>query len=102
RKTTPTLRALEKYAVAVGGATNHRFGLFDAVLIKDNHIQLAGSVTEAITRVRRPQPGRPIEIEPETLAQVDEENACEAETILVDNMCDDSIREADAHDRGRG
>jgi len=101
RKTTPTLRALEKYAVAVGGATNHRVGLFDAVLIKDNHIQLAGSVTEAVARVRRAQPGRPIEIEAETMAQVDEAIACGVETLLVDNMSAESIREAVARVRGR-
>src|SRR6185369_12943833 len=57
RKTTPTLRALEKYAVRAGGAANHRFGLFDAVLIKDNHIALAGGVRRAIEKVRAQQPG---------------------------------------------
>src|SRR5882724_5564713 len=70
RKTTPMLRALEKYAVLCGAGENHRFGLFDAVLIKDNHIALAGGVTAAIEKMRAAQPGMPIEIEADTLAQV--------------------------------
>src|SRR6266480_8112438 len=63
RKTTPTLRALEKYAVRAGGGSNHRFGLFDAVLVKDNHIALAGGVAAAVARVRAANPGLPIEVE---------------------------------------
>src|SRR5258706_3384668 len=63
RKTTPTLRALEEYAVRVGGASNHRAGLYDAVLIKDNHIRLADGVQAAVDRVRAAHPGMPIEIE---------------------------------------
>ena len=78
RKTTPTLRALEKYAVVCGGAQNLRFGLFDAVLIKDNHIALAGGVAPAIARVRDANPGLPIEVEADTLAQVDEALAAKA------------------------
>src|SRR5204863_4044309 len=72
RKTTPTLRALEKYAVAAGGGTNHRAGLFDAILIKDNHIRLAGGVKAAVERARAHRPEMPIEIEAERLDQVDE------------------------------
>jgi nicotinate-nucleotide pyrophosphorylase (carboxylating) len=101
RKTTPTLRALEKYAVRAGGASNHRVGLFDAVLIKDNHIRLAGGVQAAIQGVRAHRPGLPVEIEAETLEQVDEALAAGAETILVDNMPTERIREAVIRSRGR-
>src|SRR5215208_2395395 len=100
RKTTPTLRVLEKYAVRAGGATNHRVGLFDAVLIKDNHIRLAGGVAEAVARTRAHRPGLPVEIEAETLAQVDEALAAGAETILVDNMTTPQITRAVAHAKG--
>jgi nicotinate-nucleotide pyrophosphorylase (carboxylating) len=101
RKTTPGLRVLEKYAVRAGGATNHRAGLFDAFLIKDNHIRLAGGVAAAIDRARAYRPGLPVEIEAETLDQVDEAIGAGAETILVDNMPTDRIREAVALARGR-
>ena len=101
RKTTPTLRALEKYAVVCGGAKNLRFGLFDAVLIKDNHIALAGGVASAIASVRSANPGLPIEVEADTLAQVDEALAARAETILVDNMTLADIREAVRRAAGR-
>ena len=101
RKTTPTLRALEKYAVRAGGASNHRAGLFDAVLIKDNHIRLAGGVRAAIQGVRAHRPGVAVEIEAETLAQVDEALAAGAETILVDNMPTERIRDAVVRTRGR-
>jgi nicotinate-nucleotide pyrophosphorylase (carboxylating) len=101
RKTTPTLRALEKYAVRCGAGVNHRFGLFDAVLIKDNHIALAGGVCAAIARVRAASPGMPIEIEADTLAQVDEALAAGAEKILVDNMSTPDIRAAVQRARGR-
>ena len=101
RKTTPTLRVLEKYAVRAGGASNHRAGLFDAILIKDNHIRLAGGVHAAVARARAHRPGLPVEIEAETLAQVDEALAAGAETILVDNMSTDRIRDAVVRARGR-
>lgn len=101
RKTTPTLRALEKYAVLCGAGENHRFGLFDAVLIKDNHIALAGGVCAAIAKVRASRPGMPIEIEADTLAQVDEAIAAGAEKILVDNMSTPDIRSAVQRARGR-
>lgn len=93
RKTTPTLRALEKYAVAAGGATNHRFGLFDAVLIKDNHVRLAGGVRAAVARAREKQPGMRIEVEAQSLSEVDEALAADADVILADNMSLDDIRE---------
>jgi nicotinate-nucleotide pyrophosphorylase (carboxylating) len=94
RKTTPTLRALEKFAVAAGGAVNHRIGLFDAVLIKDNHIRLAGGVARAVALVRASHPGVRVEVEAQTLDEVDEALAAGAEIILVDNMSTDQIREA--------
>ena len=101
RKTTPTLRVLEKYAVRAGGASNHRVGLFDAILIKDNHIRLAGGVAAAIVGARAHRPGLPVEIEAETLAQVDEALAAGADTILVDNMPTDRIRASVQRARGR-
>jgi nicotinate-nucleotide pyrophosphorylase (carboxylating) len=101
RKTTPTLRALEKYAVRAGGATNHRVGLYDAVLIKDNHIRLAGGVAKAIERTRLFNPGLPIEIEAQTLDEVDAALEAGAERILVDNMDTADIREAVARAEGR-
>ena len=101
RKTTPTLRALEKYAVRAGGASNHRFGLFDAVLIKENHIRLAGGVKAAVERTRAYRPGLPIEIEAETLDEVDQALAAGADMILVDNMSTADIASAVARARGR-
>lgn len=87
RKTTPGLRILEKYATALGGAINHRMGLDDAVMIKDNHIIAAGGIGEAITRVRShiPYP-LTIEVETETLAQVQEALDYKADIIMLDNM----------------
>jgi hypothetical protein len=101
RKTTPGLRTLEKYAVRAGGATNHRAGLFDAILIKENHIHLAGGVERAIELCRAHSPGLPIEIEAETLDEVDQALAAGAEVILVDNMSTADIRRAVGRARGR-
>ena len=101
RKTTPTLRALEKYAVAAGGGTNHRTGLYDAILIKDNHVRLAGGVAEAVARTRRRSPQLRIEVEAETLAEVDEALGCGADIILADNMSPADVRETVARARGR-
>jgi len=101
RKTTPTLRLLEKYAVRAGGASNHRAGLFDAILIKDNHIRLAGGIAGAVARARADRGGWPIEVEAETLAQVTEALAASADTILLDNMPIERIREAVVLARGR-
>ena len=101
RKTTPTLRTLEKYAVRAGGATNHRTGLFDAVLIKDNHVRLAGGVEAAVARVRDRHPAVPIEVEAQSLAEVDEALRAGAETVLVDNMSTEEISEAVARVGGR-
>jgi nicotinate-nucleotide pyrophosphorylase (carboxylating) len=94
RKTTPTLRALEKYAVRAGGGTNHRFGLFDAVLIKDNHIALAGSVMRAVAALRVLRPAHAVEVEADTLDQVRDAVAGGADTILLDNMTTEDIRKA--------
>jgi nicotinate-nucleotide pyrophosphorylase (carboxylating) len=101
RKTTPTLRALEKYAVRVGGGANHRSGLFDAILIKDNHIALAGGVKAAIDRARAHRPAMPIEIEAATLHDVDLALAEGVEMILLDNMSTADIRIAVARAAGR-
>jgi nicotinate-nucleotide pyrophosphorylase (carboxylating) len=101
RKTTPTLRALEKYAVRAGGATNHRSGLDDGILIKDNHIRLAGGVAEALRRMKATHPEMPIEIEAQSLEQVDEVIAHGADIILVDNLPLDQVREAVRRIAGR-
>jgi nicotinate-nucleotide pyrophosphorylase (carboxylating) len=101
RKTTPTLRTLEKYAVRAGGAVNHRIGLFDAVLIKDNHIALAGGVGAAVAKARAAQPDLTIEVEADTLSQVDEALAAGADTILVDNMSTHEICDAVLRSGGR-
>jgi nicotinate-nucleotide pyrophosphorylase (carboxylating) len=101
RKTTPNLRVLERYAVRAGGATNHRTGLFDAVLIKDNHIRLAGGVGEAVERTRQYRPGMPIEVEAQSLEQVDAALDARADTILLDNLSLDEIREAVRRTGGR-
>ncbi len=94
RKTTPGLRALEKAAVAAGGATNHRAGLYDAILIKENHAALAGGVGEAVRRARAYAPGVPLEVECRTLAEVDDALAAGAPQILLDNMSTDELRAA--------
>jgi nicotinate-nucleotide pyrophosphorylase (carboxylating) len=95
RKTTPGLRLLEKYAVRCGGGFNHRFGLDDAILIKDNHIAAAGSIRAAIERVRAGTAHMTrIELEVDTLAQLEEALALGVDTILLDNMAPDTLREA--------
>lgn len=87
RKTTPGHRSLEKYAVRVGGGTNHRFGLYDAVLIKDNHIKASGSITEAVRRAKEFAPHTmKIEVEVENKAQWEEAVAAGADIIMLDNM----------------
>src|SRR6185369_5220604 len=101
RKTTPTLRALEKYAVRAGAGTNHRSGLDDGVLIKDNHVRLAGGVAEAVKRMKDAVPEMPIEVEAQSLAQVDEALDAGADIILVDNQPIDVIREAVKRVKGR-
>jgi len=101
RKTTPTLRALEKYAVRVGGGRNHRFGLYDLVLIKDNHVRLAGGVAKAVDAARRRSPGVPIEIEAQTVAQAVEAADAGADIVLLDNLSTAQIRTAVERIAGR-
>lgn len=102
RKTTPGLRALEKYAVRVGGGHNHRTGLFDGILIKDNHIKLAGGITAAVGRAREAAPHTVrVEVEVESLGQLEEALDAGADLILLDNMPDDLLREAVKLARGR-
>ena len=106
RKTTPTLRGLEKYAVAVGGGTNHRLGLYDAVMIKDNHrVVLARlgprALGDAVAAARKNHPAAPVIIEADTLEQVEEALAAAADHILLDNMTPDELREAVALVAGR-
>lgn len=95
RKTTPNMRPFEKYAVKVGGATNHRYNLSDGVLLKDNHIGAAGSVTRAIEMAKEYAPFvRKIEIETETLDQVKEAVEAGADIIMLDNMDNDTMKKA--------
>lgn len=95
RKTTPGLRLLEKYAVRAGGGYNHRLGLDDGVLIKDNHIKVAGGITEAIRRARAVTPHTiKIEVEVESIDQLNEALEAGAEIIMLDNMSFDMMREA--------
>lgn len=102
RKTLPGLRLAQKYAVKVGGGVNHRIGLFDAVLIKENHIAAAGGVAAVLQRVRETAPAaRFVEIEVETLAQLDEALACGATMVLLDNMELATLNEAVRRNAGR-
>ncbi|OPX89745.1 MAG: putative nicotinate-nucleotide pyrophosphorylase (carboxylating) [Pelotomaculum sp. PtaB.Bin104] len=102
RKTTPGLRVLEKYAVRVGGGNNHRFGLYDAVLIKDNHIKIAGGIAKAVAMARRGSPHTSkIEVEVESLAGVKEALEAGADIIMLDNMNLVMMQEAVALVSGR-
>jgi nicotinate-nucleotide pyrophosphorylase (carboxylating) len=101
RKTTPGLRALEKYAVRCGGGRNHRAGLYDGVLIKENHIRIAGGIDAALAALNGHAAGLPVEIEAETLAQVREAVAAGAPRILLDNMTPEQVREAVTEVAGR-
>ena len=94
RKTIPGLRALQKAAVAAGGGVNHRRGLYDAILIKENHAELAGGVAEAVRRARAALPGMPIEVECRDAGEVSEALASGAERLLLDNMRIAGLRSA--------
>lgn len=101
RKTTPGLRELEKYAIRMGGGENHRFGLYDGILIKDNHIKLAGGVTEAVRTVRRRAKAAkenyarfPLEVEAKDLSQVRQAVAAGADIVMLDNMSPERMKEA--------
>ncbi len=95
RKTTPCMRFLEKYAVRVGGGLNHRFGLFDAILVKDNHIAVAGSIERAVRKVRRRYgKDRSIEVEVKNLKEVKEALKSGADIIMLDNMNPEKVKKA--------
>ena len=101
RKTTPLLRALEKYAVRAGGGTNHRSGLDDGILIKDNHVRLAGGVGNAVSRMRAKTREMATEVEAQSLQQVDDALAAGADIILLDNLSTRDIETAVRKCRGR-
>jgi nicotinate-nucleotide pyrophosphorylase (carboxylating) len=101
RKTTPGLRRLEKRAVADGGGVNHRAGLYDALLIKENHIAAAGGVAEAVRRARAARPDLPLEVEVRDPAEIDAALAAGAPRLLLDNMSPEEIRAAVAQVGGR-
>jgi nicotinate-nucleotide pyrophosphorylase (carboxylating) len=101
RKTTPLMRTLEKYAVRAGGGVNHRFGLADGVLIKDNHVRLAGGVCAAVARMRASSQGMPIEVEAQSLREVADALEAGADIILLDNLSTPDIVDAVRQCRGR-
>ncbi|MEN6462190.1 MAG: carboxylating nicotinate-nucleotide diphosphorylase [Syntrophomonas sp.] len=102
RKTTPGLRNLEKYAVSMGGGRNHRFGLYDGVMIKDNHIKAAGGISQAISRIRPRVPHTvKIEVEVETLEQLQEALQVRADIIMLDNMDVETMKKAVAMVNGQ-
>jgi nicotinate-nucleotide pyrophosphorylase (carboxylating) len=102
RKTTPGLRLFEKYAVRIGGGHNHRFNLSDGILIKDNHIAAAGSISKAVRLVRNNAPHTiRIEVEAETIAQVNECLECSIDAILLDNMSCETMRKAVSLNQGK-
>jgi nicotinate-nucleotide pyrophosphorylase (carboxylating) len=101
RKTTPGLRRLEKYAVRCGGGVNHRMSLSDAALVKDNHVISAGGVAAAFARVREAFPGVPVEVEVDSLDQLDEVLEAGADLVLLDNFTPDEMSEAVRRTAGR-
>lgn len=101
RKTIPGLRHAQKYAVRCGGGCNHRIGLYDAVLIKENHIMGCGSITAAVRASQQLNPGKPIEVEVETIVQLEEAIAAGATSVLLDNFTLEQMREAVAVNAGR-
>jgi nicotinate-nucleotide pyrophosphorylase (carboxylating) len=101
RKTTPGLRELEKYAVRLGGGANHRMGLFDALLVKDNHIRAAGSLAAAVGAARQAAPDLPLQVEVETLQELQETLDLGCDLVLLDNMPPAAMAEAARRSRGR-
>ena len=101
RKTTPGWRELEKHAVRCGGGTNHRMGLYDAILIKDNHVRAAGGTAKAIDRARRLAPEAPMEVEVQSIPELEEALAADVDRILLDNMDVSALRKAVAVTAGR-
>ena len=101
RKTLPGLRIAQKYAVTVGGCYNHRIGLYDAFLIKENHIMAAGGINNAVAQAHQIAPGKPVEIEVETMQQLDQAIDAGADIIMLDNFNTDTMREAVEHTRNK-
>ncbi|HDN9022539.1 carboxylating nicotinate-nucleotide diphosphorylase [Aeromonas veronii] len=101
RKTIPGLRTAQKYAVTCGGGKNHRIGLYDAYLIKENHILACGGIAEAINKARHLNPGKPVEVEVETLAELEQALAAHADIVMLDNFDVTMMREAVAINQGR-
>ncbi|ALM67363.1 TPA: carboxylating nicotinate-nucleotide diphosphorylase [Vibrio parahaemolyticus] len=101
RKTIPGLRSALKYAVACGGGFNHRIGVFDAYLIKENHIIACGGITQAITTAKELNPGKPVEVETESLAELQEAIDAGADIIMLDNFTKEMMREAVEINAGR-
>lgn len=101
RKTLPGLRSAQKYAVTCGGGKNHRIGLFDAYLIKENHILACGGISEAINEARRLNPGKPVEVEVESLVELEQALAAGADIVMLDNFDIPMMREAVALNQGR-
>ncbi|WP_368208016.1 carboxylating nicotinate-nucleotide diphosphorylase [Aeromonas sp. s12] len=101
RKTIPGLRTAQKYAVTCGGGKNHRIGLHDAYLIKENHILACGGIAEAISEARRLNPGKPVEVEVETLAELEQALVAKADIVMLDNFDVAMMREAVAINQGR-
>ncbi len=101
RKTLPGLRSAQKYAVTCGGGKNHRIGLFDAYLIKENHILACGGIAEAISEARRLNPGKPVEVEVESLAELAQALAASADIVMLDNFDVPMMREAVTLNQGR-
>jgi nicotinate-nucleotide pyrophosphorylase (carboxylating) len=102
RKTLPGLRLAQKYAARCGGARNHRLGLYDMVLIKENHIIAAGSIATAIATARRTSPGIPVEVEVESLEEFDQAVDAGADIIMLDELSHADMREAVSRNRARG
>jgi len=100
RKTIPGLRLAQKYAVTCGGCYNHRLGLYDAFLIKENHIEACGSIAAAVNQARQQAPGKPVEVEVETMTELDQALAAEADRIMLDNFAPAQLREAVARSAG--
>ncbi|WP_323968981.1 carboxylating nicotinate-nucleotide diphosphorylase [Aeromonas veronii] len=101
RKTIPGLRTAQKYAVTCGGGKNHRIGLYDAYLIKENHILACGGIAEAINEARHLNPGKPVEVEVESLAELEQALAAHADIVMLDNFEVTMMREAVAINQGR-
>lgn len=101
RKTLPGLRIAQKYAVAVGGGQNHRLGLFDAFLIKENHIMAAGGIAQAITKAHQIAPGKPVEVEVETWAELEQALEAQADIVMLDNFSQQQMIDAVKHVAGR-